>query len=113
MATLIELHFIHPDSSRSSGKAKTGQSLMQAALALDIDEVAADCGGLLTCATCHVYLDDPDPARVAALPAVSADEDSMLDFAAAPRQPSSRLSCQIPLTPALDGLQVRLPETQY
>ncbi len=113
MATLIELHFIHPDGSRSSGKAKTGQSLMQAALAMDIDEVAADCGGLLTCATCHVYLDDPDPARAAALPAVSADEDSMLEFAALPRQASSRLSCQIPLTPALDGLQVRLPESQY
>lgn len=106
---MIELHFIHPGGGRTSGHAKTGQSLMQAALALGIDGIAADCGGLLTCATCHVYVDTAPEA----LPPVTADEDAMLDFAAMPRQPQSRLSCQIALTPALDGLEVRLPERQY
>ena len=41
---MIELHFIHPNGTRTSGRVKTGQSLMQAALALDIDAIAADCG---------------------------------------------------------------------
>jgi len=47
------------------------------------------------------------------LPAMGPDEDNMLDYAAAARQPNSRLACQITLTEALDGLVVDLPDTQY
>ncbi|WP_145011518.1 2Fe-2S iron-sulfur cluster-binding protein [Mycobacterium marseillense] len=87
-----------------------GTSIMQAALANDISEVVAECGGTLACATCHVYIDQDDLDR---LSAPSADEEEMLDYTASPRQPNSRLSCQITAGPELDGLVVRLPPTQY
>jgi ferredoxin, 2Fe-2S len=91
-------------------QAKPGDILMRVGLALGLDNMAADCGGNLTCATCHVMV---DPAWVDKLPPVSEDEDSMLDYAAVARQPNSRLSCQIQLTPELNGLVVDLPSTQY
>lgn len=91
-------------------KCKTGQSLMQAAMTGNVDGIDADCGGMMTCGTCHVYVREPHASQ---LPPPSEDEAGMLDFTAAPRQPDSRLSCQIELTPALDGLTVDLPETQH
>ena len=72
--------------------------------------IVADCGGLLTCATCHVYV---DPAWADKLPPVTEDEAAMLEMTASPRQANSRLSCQIVMQSALDGLTVTLPETQY
>lgn len=89
---------------------KPGESLMQAAVAAGVDGVAADCGGLLTCATCHVVV--PEPWR-SALPPVAAEENTMLDFTATTRCEGSRLSCQIVLSPALDGMMVELPKSQY
>ena len=91
-------------------QGKVGQSLMQAAAAADIEGIAADCGGTLTCATCHVMVRD---AWLDKMPALSDDEDGMLDFAASARQPNSRLSCQIKLTEAMNGLEVDLPVSQY
>ena len=91
-------------------QCKTGQSLMQAATANNVDGIEADCGGLMTCATCHVYVREPHAGR---LPPPTEDEAGMLDFTAAPRKPNSRLSCQIQLTQELDGLTVDLPETQH
>lgn len=87
-----------------------GQSLMQAAVAANISGIEADCGGLLTCATCHVMVREP---HAALLPDPGREELGMLDFTAAPRQANSRLSCQIQLTQALDGLAVDLPITQH
>jgi 2Fe-2S ferredoxin len=89
---------------------RTGQSLMRAATRDGVDEIAADCGGCLTCATCHVYV---DAAWFDRLPPIGADEQAMLEMTAAERRANSRLSCQIELTPALDGLSVELPERQY
>lgn len=83
---------------------------MQAAQAGGVDGIAADCGGSMTCATCHVMVREPWASQ---LPPASADEIAMLDFTAVPRQPNSRLSCQIQLTKALDGLTVDLPTSQY
>jgi 2Fe-2S ferredoxin len=91
-------------------KCRTGQSLMQAAVTGNIDGIDADCGGLMTCATCHVYVREP---HVSQLPPPSEDESGMLDFTAVPRRPNSRLSCQIQLTQELDGLAVDLPESQH
>ena len=88
----------------------TGQSLMQAAVAANVQGIEADCGGMMTCATCHVYVRE---AFLPQLPDMSSDEDSMMDFTAAPRRPNSRLSCQIPLSEALDGLTVDLPDSQH
>ena len=87
-----------------------GQSLMRAALAANVAGIAADCGGMLSCATCHVVV-APDWAP--RLPPPDADEQAMLDMTAAPREPHSRLSCQIVLVPELAGLVARLPATQY
>lgn len=83
---------------------------MQAAVEADVPGIAADCGGMLTCATCHVLVREPFASL---LPAADAEEQAMLEFTAQPRQPNSRLSCQIQLTEALDGLTVDLPDSQY
>jgi ferredoxin, 2Fe-2S len=79
-------------------------------VAAGIDGIAADCGGCLSCATCHVYVQADWSGRIAP---PSRDEAAMLEMTAAPRQPHSRLSCQIVLDASLDGLVVRLPATQY
>jgi ferredoxin, 2Fe-2S len=83
---------------------------MQAATHAGIDAIAADCGGSLTCATCHIYV---DAAWADKLPPPSADELSMLEMTAAPRQATSRLSCQIVATLEMDGMEIALPATQY
>jgi 2Fe-2S ferredoxin len=91
-------------------QASPGQSAMQAAVGAGLVGIAADCGGLLTCATCHVYV-APDWAD--RLPPPDDDERGMLDFTAAPRRVHSRLSCQIKVDATLDGLTLELPERQY
>lgn len=106
----IRIHFVHADGQATDITAPTGISLMQAAIQANLKGVEGDCGGLLTCATCHVMIDAPWTTR---LPDMVADEDSMLDFAASAREPGSRLSCQIPLKEELDGMVVRLPKSQY
>ena len=107
---MIPLHLIEPGGRVRDFTGKAGRSLMLAALDARIDGIAADCGGCMTCATCHVIV---DPAWTERLPAASADEDAMLDTTAVPRQPTSRLSCQIALDDSLDGLVAGLPESQY
>jgi ferredoxin, 2Fe-2S len=109
MAT-ITLHLIGADGTRHTIDAHTGKSLMRAATDAGIEGILADCGGCLTCATCHVIVDDAWTSRLRP----PADEEvEMLEMTAAPRQPTSRLSCQISLHEGLDGLVVQLPETQY
>ncbi len=90
-------------------EAPVGVSLMRAATGYGVDEILAECGGAASCGTCHVIVDADWIDR---LPAPSADETAMLEFVAEPRCPGSRLSCQIPLTTELQGLVVRLPESQ-
>jgi 2Fe-2S ferredoxin len=108
------LHFVMTNPSGElvthAVHGRSGQSLMQAAQAARLEAIAADCGGLLTCATCHVYLPD---AWLDRLPPASDDEASMLAFVAAERRKGSRLSCQITLTEQLEGLTVELPVRQY
>jgi len=88
--------------------AKPCVTLMDAAVRNGVPGILADCGGACACATCHVYVDE---AWLAATGAPSAMEASMLDYAEAVAD-NSRLSCQIKLTDALDGMIVRLPESQ-
>ena len=101
--------YVDPDGTELEVDAATGTSVMMAAVNADIDGIVAECGGSLMCATCHVYVDDAFADR---LPEMSADENEMLEAAASERLPTSRLSCQIELSDELDGLVVRLPETQ-
>lgn len=99
--------FIQPDGTRRSLAADIGQSVMQVAIENGLDGIIAECGGELVCATCHVRIVSAD-----ALPGPSSAEDEMLDFTSEPRTATSRLSCQIRMTDALDGLVVQLPDTQ-
>ena len=83
---------------------EAGLSVMEVIRDGGIDELLALCGGCLSCATCHVHV---DPAFLDRLPAMDRDEDELLD-AVDDRLPTSRLSCQIPFGPALDGLHVTI-----
>jgi ferredoxin, 2Fe-2S len=85
-------------------ESPSGRSVMEAVREAGIDGLMALCGGSCTCATCHVYV---DPAFASALPPMSGDEDALLD-GSSHRQESSRLSCQIELSPSLDGLRVTI-----
>ena len=106
MPTVI---FQLPDGSERKVTAAPGTVLMQAAVANGVQGIVAECGGNASCATCHVYV-DPTRAELAGPP--NDVEDEMLDFTAAERRPTSRLSCQIQLSDALDGLVVHVPEEQ-
>ena len=86
-----------------------GWSLMEAAVQNDIAGIIAECGGGCACATCHVYVES---SSVASLPPVGDMEGDMLECTAAERQPNSRLSCQVKMTPELAGLVVLIPERQ-
>jgi 2Fe-2S ferredoxin len=85
---------------------EAGLSVMEVMRDNGIDEILALCGGCCSCATCHVHV-DPDFADK--LPKMSADEDDLLD-SSSDRDATSRLSCQIPFSDALDGLRVRIAE---
>lgn len=101
--------FIHPNGRSDRVQTSDGESAMQAATRHGVDGILAECGGNAMCATCHVYVDESWLAR---LPAMAEAEDALLEGTASERLPNSRLSCQIHVTPALDGLVVRLPERQ-
>ncbi len=106
MATIT---FIRPDNRSERIEAELGETAMLAATRHGLDGIVAECGGNAMCATCHVYVDD---AWINRLGAVGDEEDALLDGTASERQARSRLSCQIKITPELDGLVLRLPERQ-
>ena len=87
-------------------EAQSGLSVMEAIRDNGFDELLALCGGCCSCATCHVHV---DPEFADLLPPLSRDEDDLLD-SSDDRDETSRLSCQLPFTDALDGLRVRIAE---
>jgi ferredoxin, 2Fe-2S len=87
-------------------EAQAGLTVMEAIRDNGFDELLALCGGCCSCATCHVHVDSAFADR---LPPLSQDEDDLLD-SSDDRDETSRLSCQIPFTDELDGLQVRIAE---
>lgn len=87
-------------------EGEVGLSVMEVIRDNGFDELLALCGGCCSCATCHVHV---DPAFADRLPAMSEDEDDLLDSSST-RDATSRLSCQIQFTSALDGLKVRIAE---
>ncbi len=104
-----KITYIAFDGEETTVAAKEGMSVMQTAVNNGVDGIVAECGGACSCATCHVFV---DPEWFDKLPEAQTMEKEMLDFVMNP-QPNSRLSCQIKLTPELDGLIVRTPESQY
>jgi len=99
--------WILPDGRRITADVAEGTTLMAAAVAADVPLVIGECGGNLACATCHVVV-DTGWRSAAGEPALF--EESMLDITEAIRQPGSRLSCQIVMRPALDGIVLQVPQ---
>jgi 2Fe-2S ferredoxin len=103
------IHYILKDGSTRSVDAKAGSSVMENAIRGNVRGIDAECGGSCSCATCHVYVDE---AFIGLLPPADEMESELLEGVASERLPGSRLSCQITMTASLDGLTVRVPETQ-
>ena len=105
---MTRITFIAHDGTSRSVEAANGMSVMEAAIKNQVPGIEAECGGACACATCHVYVDE---AFIEKVGPAAAMENDMLDFATEVK-PTSRLSCQIKITDALDGLIVRTPERQ-
>jgi 2Fe-2S ferredoxin len=106
---MVKLTFIQPDGASRTVEAEPGVTVMEAAKLNDIAGIEAECGGACACATCHVYI---DAAWVEKTGKPASMEEDMLDFAFDVRK-ESRLSCQIKVTPELDGLTMRVPAKQF
>lgn len=104
----MKILFAHHDGHIDEVDGEPGTSLMEIAITAGVDGIDADCGGQLSCATCHVHIAQDWLGK---LPKMSSDEDALLDFAPS-RDERSRLCCQIICTPEMDGLSVTVPESQ-
>ncbi|SDN99117.1 ferredoxin, 2Fe-2S [Klenkia soli] len=96
------------DGQTRDVQATPGDSVMETAVRNGVPGIVAECGGSLSCATCHVFVDEED---LATLPPVSDMEDEMLYGTAVDREDTSRLSCQIRVVDGQD-LHVTTPATQ-
>lgn len=99
------IDFILPDGGMRSCVASEDMSLMEVALGHSIPGIIAECNGSAACAICHVVIEQ----TAAELDAPDDHEDDMLDFTQAPREPGSRLSCQIRVDSRLEGAVVQIP----
>ena len=101
---MAQLKVVKRDGTSEEFDAPNGYTVMEAIRDQGIDELLAICGGCCSCATCHVYVDE---SFVGKLPPMKGDEDDLLD-SSEHRQANSRLSCQIPIGPELDGMTVTI-----
>jgi len=99
-----KLTVVNREGAESTIDVAEGLTVMEAIRDNGFDELLALCGGCCSCATCHVHV---DPAFAALLPAMSEDEDDLLE-SSDHRNETSRLSCQLPFTADLDGLKVAI-----
>ncbi|WP_435169435.1 2Fe-2S iron-sulfur cluster-binding protein [Falsirhodobacter sp. 1013] len=106
---MAKITYIEHDGTEHVVDVKPGLTVMEGARDNGVRGIEADCGGACACSTCHVYV---DAAWVDRLPAKGDMEEDMLDFAWQPDPATSRLTCQIKVTEAMDGLVVRMPERQ-
>ena len=105
---MTQISIIAFDGTRFEIAAQDGSTVMENAVRNSVPGIDAECGGACACATCHVYVDE---AWTAIVGPPEAMEEDMLDFAYEVK-PTSRLSCQIKMSDALDGLVVHVPERQ-
>ena len=103
-----QIFFIAHDGEQTAVDIESGKSLMQLAMDNGVAGIDADCGGACACGTCHVMVEQ------AWLGAVGqpADEETRMLAMLPEGSPTSRLSCQIQVTEAMDGMSVNLPEFQ-
>ncbi len=106
---MAKITYIEHNGTEHVVDVKTGLSVMEGARDNNIPGIEADCGGACACSTCHVYV---HPDWVGKLPAKEAMEEDMLDFAWQPDAERSRLTCQLKVSDALEGLVVQMPEKQ-
>ncbi|MGE3830546.1 MAG: 2Fe-2S iron-sulfur cluster-binding protein [Parvibaculaceae bacterium] len=106
---MAKITFIQHNGTEQTVNGLPGMSVMETAIKNMVPGIDADCGGACACATCHVYV-EPEWREKAG--GRNPMEEDMLDFAFDVRE-ESRLSCQIKVTDALDGLRVRVPEKQF
>lgn len=102
---MVKVAFRQPDGHIDNIDAPVGLSLMQVAVSNDVAGILGDCGGECSCATCHVVVEESWYGR---LPVADAAEEGLLDLN--DRQATSRLACQITVTPELDGLVLSIPQ---
>ena len=105
---MTKITYITHDSKTHEIDVQNGLTVMEGAVQNDIPGIDADCGGGMACATCHVYVKDEWFDKINKK---SEGEDDMIDQAYEPKK-SSRLSCQIQVSPEIDGLEVHLPGRQ-
>lgn len=103
------INFIEFDGSKYSVEVAEGANLMQGALDNMIEGIIAECGGCCVCCTCHCMI---DPQWKDAAGSITSGEDELLEMLSE-RQDNSRLSCQVTVTASMEGMVVRLPESQY
>ncbi|MEL7106132.1 MAG: 2Fe-2S iron-sulfur cluster-binding protein [Pseudomonadota bacterium] len=106
---MAKITYIEHGGKEHVVEVATGMSVMEGARDNGVPGIEADCGGACACSTCHVYV-HPDWADK--LPGIEAMEEDMLDFAYEPKPGQSRLTCQLTVSDALDGLVVQMPEKQ-
>jgi 2Fe-2S ferredoxin len=106
---MAKITYIEHSGTEHVVDAQPGMTVMEVAVKAMVPGIDADCGGACACATCHVYVDE---AWRGPTGSASEMEEDMLDFGFDVRE-NSRLSCQIKVTDALDGLVVRIPEQQF
>jgi 2Fe-2S ferredoxin len=101
--------FISAGGERIEAEAKAGETIMEVARNAGVEGVAAECGGCLSCATCHVYVEG---GWVDKIPGPKAEEQVMVECAIDVRD-NSRLSCQVRFSDDLDGIEIGIPASQY
>jgi 2Fe-2S ferredoxin len=107
---MVKITFVEANGEQQTVDAKLGQSIMEAATKSGVPGILADCGGAAACGTCRIYVEDA--AYRAKMPPISELEQAMIDFAD-DQTPHVRLSCQLRVVEAYDGLTVRLPTSQH
>lgn len=106
---MVNITFVDADGAKTTLSGNVGDTVMQTATANGVDGIVGQCGGSMVCATCHCHVGTEWADKVGAR---VDGEDDMLECTVAEVTVTSRLSCQILLTPALDGLVVHLPDAQ-
>ena len=105
---MAKVTFIQPDGAAATVEIESGLSVMEGAVQSGIDGIPAQCGGSCSCSTCHCYVAD---GWADVLPPPDDEETGLLEFAWEPRE-SSRLTCQLRVTEAMDGLVLHVPAQQ-
>ena len=106
---MAKIKYIEFNGKEHEIEVPNGMTVMEGAVHGNIPGIDADCGGGMSCATCHVYINDDEWFKK--LPEKEMGEDDMLDQAYEPKS-NSRLGCQLIVSDDLDGLAVHMPEKQ-